>query len=91
MRRNDLNHNPEPEETPRERTPVDKVLAVFGSAKAGALVGLTTEAVRKWNRRVSKGGQGGLVPSRFQHVYLAEAREQGLALAPEDFIAEPII
>jgi len=82
MVQNHKAHHPE--------TPVDKVLRVFGSARASHIAGLTTEAVRKWNRRVSTGGQGGLVPSRYQALYLNEARARGLELDAEDFIAEPL-
>lgn len=74
----------------RAQTPVDKVLAAFGSARAGAIVGLTTEAVRKWNRPLSKGGGGGLVPSKFQHLYLQASGREGRGLTASDFIAEPL-
>lgn len=85
MRQSVLNHKAQAE----PETPVEKVLRVFGAAKASALVGLTTEAVRKWNRRTSSGGGGGLVPSRYQSIYLTEARARGLPLTADDFIAEP--
>lgn len=71
-------------------TPVDKVIRVFGGAKATAIAGLTTDALRKWNRPLSKGGGGGLVPARYQSRFLDAAREAGLDLTAEDFIAEPI-
>jgi hypothetical protein len=71
-------------------TPVKRVIRVFGAARASAIAELTTGAVLKWNRRLSTGGQGGLVPSRYQHRYLAKAREEGLPLSAEDLIAEPI-
>lgn len=73
----------------RAMTPVEKVLHTFGAARAGALVGLTTEAVRKWNRSQSTGGGGGLIPSRYQDIYLQAARAEGLALTAADFIAAP--
>lgn len=72
-----------------EETPARKVIRLFGSARASALAGLTTEAIRKWDRRLSKGGQGGLVPSRFQKIYLDAAESEGLQLTAEDFMAEP--
>jgi hypothetical protein len=70
-------------------SPAEKVMRVFGSARASALAGLTTEALRKWNRRLSKGGQGGLVPARYQQIFLQAAQDEGLPLSAEDFIAEP--
>lgn len=72
-------------------TPVDRVFRVFGAARASHIAGLTTEALRKWNRRVSTGGGGGLVPSRFQARYLAEAELHNLPLTAADFIAEPLL
>ena len=89
MRQNVTNCNPDPSETP-VATPVERVLRVFGSARASALAGLTTEAIRRWGRPVSKGGQGGLVPARFQAIYLKAAQAERLPLAAEDFIAEPV-
>lgn len=72
-------------------SPAARVIDLFGSAKASALVGLTSEALKKWRRPVSKGGQGGLVPSKYQSIYLAEARRSGLPLDAEHFIAEPVL
>lgn len=74
---------------PSALTPVDKVIAAFGSARASAIVNLTTDAVRKWNRPTGRGGQGGLVPARFQALYLNIAKAEGLPLTAEDFIVEP--
>jgi hypothetical protein len=71
-------------------TPVQRVEHVFGRKRAAQLVDLTTDALKKWGRPVSKGGQGGLVPARYQSVYLTQARREGLALEPWHFIAEPV-
>lgn len=70
-------------------TPVDRVLRLFGTARSGAIVNLTTDALKKWNRPLSKKGGGGLVPARHQATYLREAQEAGLPLTPADLIAEP--
>lgn len=75
---------------PLGETPVDKVIRLFGGADASAIAGLTTDAVRKWNRPLDRGGQGGLVPSKYQARYLQAAQARGLALTAADFIAEPI-
>lgn len=64
-------------------------MRVFGSARATAIAGLTTGALIKWNRALSKGGGGGLVPAKYQGRYLRAAQEEGLPLTAEDFIAEP--
>jgi len=71
-------------------TPVQRVLHVFGAARASAMVQLTTEAVRKWDRRISTGGGGGLIPAKYQARYLTAAKAEGLALTAEDLIAEPV-
>lgn len=63
---------------------------MFGTAGAAALVGLTSEAVKKWGRPASKGGQGGLVPAKYQARYLQEARRRELPLTAEDLVAEPV-
>lgn len=75
------------ENTPE--TPVARVIRAFGAAKASAIVELTTDAVRKWDRPISKGGGGGLVPSRYQHRYLRAASEMGVPLSADDLIAAP--
>lgn len=63
---------------------------MFGAARAGAIVNLTTDALRKWDRPLAQGGGGGLVPARYQKLYLDEAQRLGLALTAADLIAEPI-
>lgn len=89
MRQNVHNCNSVPAAATGE-TPVDRLVAVFGRRRVAELAELTTDAVDKWNRRTSTGGGGGLVPSRYQHLFLSAARKEGLPLAAEDFIAEPV-
>lgn len=72
-----------------EETPVGRVIRLFGAAKASAIAELTTDAVRKWDRPIAKGGGGGLIPSRYQHRYLRAASELGVALTAADLIAAP--
>lgn len=72
-------------ENPTE-TPVARVIRLFGAAKASAIAGLTTDAVRKWDRPVSKGGGGGLIPARYQRLYLDAATAMGLTLTADDLI-----
>lgn len=71
-------------------TPVARVIRIFGAAKASAIAELTTDAVRKWDRPISKGGGGGLIPARYQSLYLAAASDAGVSLRAEDLIAEPV-
>lgn len=84
MQQNVLNHKAQLPETP-----VEKVFRVFGAARATAIAGLTTEALRKWNRPLRTGGGGGLVPARYQARYLAAAELEARDLTAADFIAEP--
>ena len=70
-------------------SPVERVMRVFGSARATAIAGLTTGALIKWNRPLSKGGGGGLVPAKYQDRFLKAALAEGLPLTAGDFIAEP--
>jgi hypothetical protein len=67
-------------------TPVDRVLTVFGTAKAGAIVNLTTDAIRRWKMGTNKGGGGGLVPAKYQAVFIRESAGQ---LSEADMVAEP--
>ncbi len=70
--------------------PSRKVRAAFGARRLAEICGLTTEAVRKWDRPTSKGGCGGLIPSQYHARLLAEAQGSGLELRAEDLIAEPV-
>lgn len=70
-------------------TPVARVIRVFGAAKASAIAELTTDALRKWDRPISKGGGGGLVPARYQYLFLKAASETGVSLTAADLIAPP--
>jgi hypothetical protein len=67
-------------------SPVERVLSVFGTARAGALVNLTTDAIRRWKMGTRKGGGGGLVPAKYQTIYI---RESGGQLTEADMVAEP--
>ncbi len=71
-----------------QETPVARVIRLFGAAKASAIAGLTTDAIRKWDRPISKGGGGGLIPARYQSLYLAAASESDVPLKAEDLVAE---
>lgn len=73
-----------------QETPVARVIRLFGAAKASAIAELTTDAIRKWDRPISKGGGGGLIPARYQSLYLAAASDMGVALRAEDLIGEPV-
>ncbi len=70
-------------------TPVARVIRLFGTARASAIAGLTTDAIRKWDRPISKGGGGGLIPARYQSLYLEAASEAGVALTASDLIKAP--
>lgn len=79
------NSNPEV-----ERRPSRYVREVLGSIRLAEVCGRTTEAIRKWDRRRSKGGTGGLIPAEFQARILALATSEGLPIKAEDLIAEPV-
>lgn len=66
------------------------VRRLFGEARLALLCDRTPSAVRKWDRRRSKGGTGGLIPAEFQARILRAAGEQGLDLTADDLIAEPV-
>ncbi len=67
-------------------TPVARVIAALGDIKTVAYVcDLTTEAVRKWPLPRERGGQGGLVPSRYHEDLLNYAKHHSKALTFADF------
>jgi len=70
--------------------PSRKVRRIVGSMALAQLCGRGEAAIRKWDRRKSKGGTGGLVPAEFQARILAYAEENGLPLTARDLIAEPV-
>lgn len=70
--------------------PSKRARRIVGTARIATLCNRTSEAVRKWDRPVSKGGTGGLVPSQFQARILSDAEARGLPLTAADLIAEPV-
>ena len=83
-----MNTNCSPHKSGGPETPVERVIRVFGTKRAAIIADVTTEALRKWNRRRSAGGGGGLVPAAHQAKFLAAAREQGLDLTAADLIGD---
>lgn len=69
-------------------SPSRYVRKVLGARRLAEICERTTDAVRKWDRRRSKGGTGGLVPAEFQHRILAVATAEGLPIVASDLIAE---
>lgn len=76
---------------PEELSPVQRLERLFGGRKHVAqIANLGSDAIKKWGRPVSKGGQGGLVPSKFHMAFLLEARRRGLSLRAADLIGEAV-
>lgn len=48
---------------------------------------ITTKSVYCWTYPKSKGGSGGLVPSKYQSPLLQKAVESGVNLSPNDFMS----
>jgi len=70
----------------RPETPADRIIRALGARRVAEITQLTTDAVRKWQRRRATGGGGGLVPAQYQQLLLNEARAAGLEFAAEDLI-----
>lgn len=81
----------QPDNSEASLSPSRKARLVLGSRRLAELCGLTTDAIRKWDRVRSKGGTGGLIPSQFQARILATATAEGLPVSAEDLIAEPAL
>lgn len=62
----------------------------LGTQRVANVCERTEGAIRKWDRRRSKGGLGGLVPAEFQARLLRLAEEVGADLEPHELIAEPV-
>ncbi|WP_374578320.1 hypothetical protein [Phenylobacterium sp.] len=71
-------------------SPSRRVRNALGAKRLAALCDRSTEAVRKWDRGVSKGGTGGLIPAPFQARILREIEAEGLPLTARDLIADPL-
>lgn len=71
-------------------SPSRRVRTALGAKRLAALCDRSTEAVRKWDRAISKGGTGGLVPAVFQARILRVIETEDLGLTARDLIAEPI-
>lgn len=71
-------------------SPSRRARKLLGETRLADLCGLTVGAIRKWDRRRSKGGKGGLIPCEYQARVLREAEVRGLSLKAEDLIAEPV-
>lgn len=63
------------------RTPLERVVALFGRKRAAQIVDLTPDALDKWKYR-----NAGRVPADYQAQFLAAARAEGLPLTAEDLI-----
>lgn len=84
MRQLVLNDNPQ-----RAVSPALKVVSVFGEQRVAEICGLSIDAVRKWRRKRSTRGTGGLVPSHYLARLLRLAEHENLPLTAADFVAEP--
>ena len=71
-------------------TPAARAVRILGMRRVMRLCGISEDAVKKWERAVSRGGTGGLIPQVYQHRLLAEAEADGLDLTARDIIAEAI-
>ena len=73
----------------RPESPADRVVAAFGARRVAEIAGVTTEAVRKWQRRRATAGGGGLIPAQYQATLLNAALAEGIELTAQDLIGEP--
>lgn len=72
------------------KNPAEAVIAKMGGANAVAsLLNIDVSNVHRWKYPTERAGQGGLVPSKYQVVLLAEAKRLGIDLSPNDFFDTP--
>lgn len=74
----------------KRQTPVDKVIAAFGSiTEVAKVVGRHPSSVCRWRYDIGEaGGTGKLIPSNLQGTLLRAARKRGLDLTAEDLIGD---
>lgn len=70
-------------------SPAHRIVAALGARRVAEISGVTTEAVRKWQRKMATAGGGGLVPARYQAVLLRAAKAEGVDLSADDLIGDP--
>lgn len=69
-------------------TPAENVIRKMGGpAAVAAILEIDVSNVHRWKYPKERGGQGGLVPSRYQVLLLDAAKRLGLDLGPGDFFA----
>ena len=59
-----------------------------GAERVAQFVGIHVTNVHRWTYPKERGGSAGLVPSQHQQKLLAAAKENGIALEPNDFFME---
>ena len=68
--------------------PAEKVIAKCGGAKTvAAWLNVDVSRVHRWTYPKSRGGTGGVIPSRHQMKLLQLARDKGVKLRPSDFFS----
>lgn len=58
-----------------------------GHQAVAEMVGVNVSRVHRWTYDKSRGGTGGVIPTRHQAPLLAAARARGIPLEPADFFA----
>lgn len=67
-------------------TQADHVIQKCGGAPiVSEIAGVDVSRVYRWRMEKSKGGTGGLIPSRHHAAILTGARARGVDLSPDDF------
>lgn len=56
-----------------------------GAATVAEWLGIDPSAVHRWKYPRDRGGTGGVVPSAHQQTLLDRARQNSVALSPDDF------
>lgn len=58
-----------------------------GEARVSEITGTSGNAPYRWQYPREKGGTGGLIPQRYHRTLLNHARDEGVDLKAEDFLA----
>lgn len=70
-----------------QKTPVERVIAAFGSiAEASAATGIPAKRFHAWGAPADQRGADGRIPAKHQGQILHAARRKRIRLAAEDLI-----
>lgn len=89
MQANQTSEDPSLRELSGMLQPAARIIERLGGvARVAAITGLHRTRVSNWRRPKTVGGTDGLIPQKHHPRLLNHARDNGIALSAEDFLAD---